>query len=130
MTALAHIGERVAALDGDRFVAELRRAAAVQHPALEPPLEVGTREGRSCGASPRPPPTALGTIRSGVPRSVGTLVLRMLERVPEDRPTMARVRDELRPQRREAQSAARLSFSVRQVSTSSEPPEAHVVTAR
>jgi len=34
-----------AALHGDRFVAELRRAAAVQHPALEPLLDVGAREG-------------------------------------------------------------------------------------
>ena len=41
-------------------------------------------------------PTALRTIRSGVPRSVETLVLQMLERVPGDRPTMAHVRDGLR----------------------------------
>ena len=41
-------------------------------------------------------PTALRTIRSGVPRSVDALVLRMLERVPGDRPTMAHVRDDLR----------------------------------
>jgi serine/threonine-protein kinase len=34
-----------AALSADRFVAELRRAAAVHHPALAPLLDVGTREG-------------------------------------------------------------------------------------
>ena len=35
------------ALDGDRFVAELRRAAAVHHPGLEPLLEVGPARGCS-----------------------------------------------------------------------------------
>jgi serine/threonine-protein kinase len=41
-------------------------------------------------------PAPLRTIRSGVPPRLEALVLRMLERVPGDRPTMAHVRDELR----------------------------------
>ena len=61
----------------------------------EPPFAAGTAQAtlvRRLTESPAP----LRTIRSGVPPGVEALVLRMLERVPGDRPTMAHVRDELR----------------------------------
>ena len=61
----------------------------------EPPFAGGTAQAtlmRRLTETPAP----LRTIRSGVPSRVEALVLRMLERVPGDRPTIAQVRDELR----------------------------------
>ena len=61
----------------------------------EPPFAGGTAQAtltRRLTELPAP----LRAIRSGVPARIDTLVMRMLERVPGDRPTMAQVRDELR----------------------------------
>jgi len=61
----------------------------------EPPFAGGTAQAtlvRRLTETPAP----LRAIRSGVPPRIEALVLRMLERVPGDRPTMAQVRDELR----------------------------------
>ena len=61
----------------------------------EPPFAAGTAQATLVRRLTEPP-APLRAIRSGVPSSVEALVLRMLERVPGDRPTMAQVRDELR----------------------------------
>ena len=61
----------------------------------EPPFAGGTAQATLMRRFTEKP-TALRTIRSGVPSPVETLVMRMLERVPGDRPTMIQVRDELR----------------------------------
>jgi hypothetical protein len=61
----------------------------------EPPFAGGTAQATLVRRLTETP-TPLRAIRSGVPAPVEALVVRMLERVPGDRPTMAQVRDELR----------------------------------